>query len=258
MNHIKSIMVMQVRDRATWFVIPGSVLGAVFGLAWCIVLLHDVLTGGTTGTVTPGLATFLIVIMVGGIGTIGGTYPFAVGFGTRRGDYLLGTLAMAGAVSAAWAILLVLLSFVEAHVIPNWGVGMHFFHLPVFSDGSPLRQVCWTTDAACARTDPAYVHGGLSLAEFWVYFVLLLFMCLVGLLLGSIYLRFGRTGIYVALGIAVLLLSVFLLMASYWHWWGAISGWLGQQTAAGLAWWLVPPMAFCAFGSYALLRTATV
>ncbi len=85
---------------------------------------------------------------------------------------------MGTALSAAWAILLGLLSFIEANVIENWGIGLHFFHLPFFSDGSPLRRFCWSYyhNAACVRSDPSYVKGGLPLGQFWVYFVLLLFM----------------------------------------------------------------------------------
>ncbi|MBF6589574.1 MAG: hypothetical protein IVW57_03455, partial [Ktedonobacterales bacterium] len=192
------------------------------------------------------------------IGTVLGTFPFAVGFGTRRRESLLGTLAVAAAVSAAWAILLGLLSLIEANVIKNWGLGFHFFHLPFFSDGSPLRQFCWSHDAYCAQSDPNYLNGGAPLRQFWVYFVLLLFMCLLGVMLGSIYQRFGRIGIYIFCGVVFLLLSVFWVASADWNWWGAIGRWLAQQTAAGLAWWLVPLMALFALVSYALLRKATV
>ncbi len=94
--------------------------------------------------------------------------------------------------------------------------------------------------------------------QFWVYFVLLLFMYLLGLLLGSIYQRFGRLGEYIFAGVVFLLLSVFVLASIYWNWWSAIFGWLGQQSAATLGLWLVPLIAFLAFASYALLRKATV
>ena len=232
MNRIASVIVMHSRDRVTWFLIPASVLGAGFVICLFIALFIALLVGGT-GTYTGALATFYIVMLIGGATTVSGTFPFAVGFGTRRKDYLLGTLAMAVAVSAAWAILLVLLSLIESNVTKNWGVGLHFFHLPYFSGGSPLRQ-------------------------FWVYFVFLLFMYLLGLVLGSIYQRFGRTGEYIFFGIAFLLLSVFLLVSTYWHWWGEIFGWLAQQSAATLGLWLVPLMAFFALVSNALLRKATV
>jgi len=258
MNRIASVMVMHSRDRATWFLIPARVLGAVFVIGWFIVLSRDLLMGGTNDAFTGALAAIFIVMLVTGINTVTGTYSFAVGFGTRRRDYVLGTLAMAVAISAAWAILLGLLSLIEAHVIKNWGVGLHFYYLPYFSDGSPLRQFCWTTDTQCAQADPNYVSGGAPLGQFWFSFVFLLFMCLLGLLLGSIYQRFGRTGIYIALGIAFLLLSVFLLVSITWNWWGAIFGWLAQQTAAGLVSWLVPLIAIFALVSYGLLRKATV
>ncbi len=152
-----------------------------------------------TPVYTGALATFFFVMLVVGIGAVIRMFPFAVGFGARRRDFFLGTLAMGVAASAAWAILLGLLSLIEANVIKNWGVGLHFFHLPFFSDGSPLRQFCWSYyhDASCVQSDPSYVNGAVPLGQFWVYFVLLLFMYLLGLLLGSIYQRFGRTGEYV-------------------------------------------------------------
>jgi hypothetical protein len=260
MNRIASVMVMHSRDRVSWFLIPASVLGAGFVIVLFIALSIDLLWGGTTPVYTGALAVSYIVMLIGGATTIRGTFPFAVGFGTRRRDYLLGTLAWGVAVCAAWAILLGLLSLIEANVIKNWGVGLHFFHLPFFSDGSPLRQFCWSYyhDMYCAQSDPNYFSNGSSLQQFWVYFVLLLFMYLVGLMLGSIYQRFGRMGEYIFFGIAFLLLSVFLLMSAYWRWWGAIFGWLAQQTAAALGLWLVPLIACFALESYALLRKATV
>ncbi|MBA2286994.1 MAG: hypothetical protein H0W02_16090 [Ktedonobacteraceae bacterium] len=260
MNRIASVMAMHARDRVSWFLIPASVLGAGFVIVLFMVLSIDLLWGGATPVYTGALAVFYFVMLIEAVRTVSGTFPFAVGFGTRRRDYFLGTLAWSVAVCAAWAILLGLLSLIEANVIKNWGVGLHFFHLPFFSDGSPLRQFCWSYyhDMSCTQSDPSYVSGGLSLGQFWVSFVLLLFMCLLGLLLGSIYQRFGRMGEYIAFGVAFLLLSVFLLVSTSWNWWGAIFGWLAQQSAATLGLWLVPLGGICVIVSYALLRKATV
>jgi hypothetical protein len=260
MNRIANVMVMHSRDRITWFLIPASVLGVGFIIVLFIALVIALLWGRATPVYTGALAVFYFVMLVEAIGTIIGTFPFAVGFGTRRRDYFLGTLAWGVALCATWAILLGLLSLIEASVIKNWGVGLHFFHLPFFSDGSPLRQFCWSYyhDMNCAQSNPNYFRGGSSWQQFWVYFVLLLFMNLLGLLLGSIYQRFGRTGEYIFFGIAFLLLSVFLLVSTYWHWWGAIFGWLAQQSAATLGLWLVPLIAICGLVSYALLHKATV
>lgn len=260
MNRIASVMAIQARDKVSWLVIPASVLGAGFAIVLLIALSIELLWGGATPVYTGALAVFYSVMLATGFGAATGTFPFAVGFGARRRDYLLGTLAWGGVISAAWAIMLGLLSLIEADVIKNWDIGLHFFHLPFFSDGASLRQFCWSYyhDLACVHADPTYAHGGTSLAQFWVSFVLLLFLYVLGLMLGSIYHRFGRTGIYITLGIAFLFLSVFLLVSTYWSWWGAIFGWLAQQSAASLAWWLLPPAAFFALTCYGLLRKATV
>jgi hypothetical protein len=259
MNRIVSVMVMHFRDRGTWFLVPAGVLSAAFVICLFIALSIVLLLGGTTPVYTGALAAFYFVMLVEATRTVIGTFPFAVGFGTRRKDYLLGTLVWGGTVCAVWAILLGLLSLIEANVIRNWGMGLHFFHLPFFSDGSLLRQFCWSYyhDMRCAQSDPNYLSAGLPLGQFWVYFVLLLFMYLLGLLLGSIYQRFGRVGEYIFSGIAFLFLSVFLLASTYWNWWGAIFGWLAQQSAAVLVLWLVPLIVLFALASYALLRKAT-
>src|SRR5579863_5049749 len=114
MNRVTNVMVMHVRDRVSWFVIPWIVLGVSFAICLCLALFMVLLGGGTTPFYTGALAVFYFVMLIEAISAIIGTFPFAVGFGTRRRDYFLGTLAMAVAVSAAWAILLGLLSLIEA------------------------------------------------------------------------------------------------------------------------------------------------
>ena len=94
--------------------------------------------------------------------------------------------------------------------------------------------------------------------QFWVYFALLLFMYLLGLLLGSIYQRFGRTGEFIFFGIVFLLLSVFLLVSTYWQLVGNDLRLARPAERGTLGLWLVPLMAIFALASYALLRKATV
>src|SRR5689334_5794198 len=117
MNRIASVMVMHARDRMSWFLGPWIVLGAAFVICLLITLSIDWLWGSTTPVYTGALACIYIVMLVEAIGTVIGTFPFAVGFGTRRRDYLLGTLAWSVAFCAAWAILLGLLSLIEGALI---------------------------------------------------------------------------------------------------------------------------------------------
>ena len=216
-------------NSITWFALPWIIVGGSFVINVFITLL----LGGKGAIYTGGLSSIYIFMLAYGAVTVSRTFPFALGFSVRRRDYFLGTISLAVVVSAAWAMLLLLLSLIEANVIPNWGVDLHFFHLPYFSDGSPLGQ-------------------------FWVYFVVMLFMYLLGFVPGSVYQRFGWAGMYTLLGASSLLLSVISLLSTYENWWGAIFGWFAQQTAASLALWLVPLMAVFAMASYALLRKATV
>ncbi|MEO7002734.1 MAG: hypothetical protein ABI068_13050, partial [Ktedonobacterales bacterium] len=127
MTRIASVIVMHARDRVTWLVIPWSVLGAGFAICLLLALSIDVLFGDATPVYTGALATFYFVMLVTGISAVTRTFPFAVGYSTRRRDFVLGTLAAGVVASAAWAILLGLLSLFEANLIKNWGVGLHFF-----------------------------------------------------------------------------------------------------------------------------------
>ena len=78
-------------------------------------------------------------MFVGGIMSLTDTFPFALGFGVRRTDYVLGTTVMAVEVSAVTAVLWLLCSLLEI-VTGGWGIELHYFHLPYFNDGSLIEQ----------------------------------------------------------------------------------------------------------------------
>ncbi len=229
MNRIAGVIAMHARDEESWFFVPWGIVGSSFAINLLIALF----LGGKTALYTGGLASIYIYMLVAGVITLKESFPFALGFSVRRSDYFLGTAALAAAVSAAWAILLLLLSLVESQVIRNWGVNLHFFHLPYFSDASLLGQ-------------------------FWTYFVGMLLMYCLGMVTASVHQRFSRMGVYIFAGVSLGLASIFSIVATYWNWWGAIFNWLAQQSAVTLALWLAPVVVLCAFASYALLRRATV
>jgi hypothetical protein len=229
MNRIANVFILHSRDRFSWFLLPWIIVSSSF----VINLVIAALVGGHTAIYTGGVSSIYIFTLVAGAICVAGTFPFALGFGMRRRDYVLGTLGLGVAISAAWALLLMLLSLVEADVVKNWGVDLHFFHVFYFSDGSPLEQ-------------------------FWVYFVLMFLMFLLGFLPASIYQRYRRFGMYTLFGVSGVAISAFSLFSTYWNWWPTIFAWFARQTAFDLAWWTVPLAALCALASYALLRKATV
>jgi hypothetical protein len=228
MNRIESVIVMHARNRMTWFFHPWFILG----LAFAISLFVAVLFASDTLVYGGAVFAFYLAALADGALAVNATFRFAAGFSVRRRDYLLGTMAMAIGVGAVWAILLVLLSLIEANLIPHWGVNLYFFHFPFFSDGSAAVQ-------------------------FWVYFALLLFNYFFGFAIGSVYQRFGQAGTWILAGSLVVLLGGFSLLSFRWNWWSAIFTWLCHQTAASLALWLLPLIAIFGLASYALLRKAT-
>src|SRR5579864_123028 len=105
MNRMANVIIMHSRDKFSWFLLPWIVVGSSF----VINLFIAALVGGNTAIYTGGLSSIYIFTLVAGAISVAGTFPFALGFGVRRRDYVLGALTLAVLVSAAWAILLVLL-----------------------------------------------------------------------------------------------------------------------------------------------------
>lgn len=229
MNHIVGVLKMHSRNKLAWFFVPWFVL--LISLA--VNLFIGLLLNGKTTIYTGGLASIYTLTFVVGIITLRDTFPFALGFSVRRIDYLLGTIFMVLATSLVTALILLLLSLIENNVTANWGVNVHFFHLPYINDGSLIEQ-------------------------FWVYFVPLVNLYFLGFAIGSVYRRFGSTGIWIFVGVAFLLVSTFVLLATYLLWWGTLIAWLSQYTAFEIACWLVPLTLVYMLISYALLRKATI
>ena len=228
MNRVMAVMAIHSKDKVGLFLLPWGILA----LAFVVNTIISALLGGNVGIYTGGVASIYIYMLIVGSLIIKETFPFAVGFSVRRIDYFLGTMAVAVAISAAYAFLLSLLSLTESNLTNNWGVGLHFFHLPYWSNGSLIGQ-------------------------FWTYFVVMLFVFVLGFVSASLHRRFGFVALYAFFGVVGVVTSAIVLVATYRQWWGAIFTWLGQWSAVQFAWWLVPVTLIGALGSYALLRRAS-
>lgn len=230
MNTIRTVIKMYTRGNATWFFWPWIVLVLQFLVALIVIWIILLFAGGRAPFYPGGLLTICVIMLIGGILNLTDTFPFALGFGVRRTDYVLGTTVMALAICALTAVLWLLSSLVE-NVTGGWKIDLHYFHLPYFNDGSLIEQ-------------------------FWVYFVILANMYFLGFAIGSLSQRFGRIGIVIFVLTTLLLLSLFSLALTYVRWWGAFFAWFGQFTAYELALGLLPLTAFYLLASYLLLRRA--
>jgi hypothetical protein len=234
MNALRAVVKMHTRGKLIWFFVPWMGLLIQFLVTLIVVLVTLFLQGaGPTGLIDPGgLVTICVIMFVLGILTLNETFPFALGFGVRRTDYVLGTTVVAVAVSAVTAVLLLLFSPLEI-VTGGWGLELHYFHLPYLNDGSLIEQFC-------------------------IYFVGLANLYFLGFVIGSIYRRIGGAGTLVFFLTVFLLMSLFSLVWTYLRWWGALFHWFSQFTAFELTLGLLPVTVLYLLVSYLLLRRAVV
>jgi hypothetical protein len=230
MNAVRTVVKMYTRGKLLWLFGPWMGLMLQFLVALIVILIITLLFGGKTPFYPGGLITICVIMFIMGIVSLTDTFPFALGFGVRRTDYVLGTTVMAVEVSAVTAVLWLLCSLLEI-MTGGWSIELYYFHLPYFNDGSLIEQ-------------------------FWVYFVILTNMYFLGFVIGSIYQRFGRAGTLFFLLIVFLLISLFSLVWTYFRWWDALFAWFSQYTAFELALLLLPLTAFYLLVSYLLLRRA--
>jgi hypothetical protein len=230
MNAIRTVVKMYTRGKLIWFFLPWIGLLLQFLAALTVILIVILFFGGKTPFYPGGLITICVIMFVWGIMNLTDTFPFALGFGVRRTDYVLGTTVMAVEVSAVTAVLWLFCSLLEI-VTGGWGIELSYFHLPYFNDGSLIEQ-------------------------FWVYFVALANLYFLGFVISSIHQRFGRAGTLIFLLIVFLLISLFALVWTYFRWWDALFAWFSQYTAFELALLLLPLTAFYLLASYLLLRRA--
>jgi hypothetical protein len=223
-----NVIKIHVRNRLMWFLLPWAIVLSSFAINAII----GFLLGGNVTIYTGGLASIYLFMLVLGYMTLNDSFPFALGFSVRRTDYFLGTLVMVIGVGVISAILLTLLSLVEV-LTGNWGISLHFFHLP-------------------------YVADGPFIAQFWVYFVAMIHFYMLGFVQASIYQRFGRAGLITFYLIVALLASIVTLLCAYYDWWPAIFLWFVQYSAFELASWIVLPTVVYMLASYLLLRKATI
>ncbi|MFD0714802.1 hypothetical protein [Paenibacillus sp. GCM10027626] len=182
---------------------------------------------------TGGVISIYVYMLIAGLIVLPQMFPFSVGLSMRRKDFYYGTLVVMAAVSVITAALLVLLSVIEHEWASGWGVGLHFFHLPIWNDAPAIGQ-------------------------FWMMSSLLLHVFMLGFVISSVHRRFGKMGMLILTIVSFLLSSLAVLIATYNHWWETIFSPLLEKTPLEIVSWLFPLTIVYALISYLLLRKSTV
>lgn len=226
MNQVTGIIKMHFRDKWIWLFVPALVLISNFMFSFFLSLLLQ----GQERFYNGGLLSIYIYMLITGIITLPQTFSFSLSLSARRSDYFLGTASTATLVSAAMAVLMLVLSVME-RLLGGWGDRFHFFYLPYLSDGTLIERL---------GTD----------------FVLMVHMYFFGFTISSLHRRFGRNGMFVFSIVAFFLLSICVYIGIHSGWWQDIWYWLSNHTAFELAIRTIPMVVFYILVSYLLLRKA--
>ena len=181
---------------------------------------------------TGGVASLLGIAIGMAAVSVTQIFPYALGMSVTRREFYLAWSLLAVVQSVAYALVLCLLRAVE-QATGYWGVGMRYFELP-FLD----------------HTNPVLILLG--------YAVPMLVATHLGILLGTLHLRWGTTGVLTSLTLAITALGLAAALITWTRQWDAISRWLlDQSPTALLAGWPILAAAAFAAGGYGLIRRAT-
>lgn len=231
---------LHLANPRTTIVLPALILGAIFVLTYAIWWLVSTnldpsdaadASNGTQYSGAPGWIFFYMLVVA--VQAMNLTFPLALGYGSTRRDFYLGSALTFVLLSAGWAIALTVLSALET-LTGGWGIGMHMF----------------TT---------IYFGGGDN--EIWqrlvIFFCLMLFFFFTGAVFATVFVRWKATGLVAAfIAIGALLVGVIALV-TYTRSWDAVGAFFLQAQALGTALWLLVPTAIAGVTGYLVLRHAT-
>ncbi|GAA4966119.1 hypothetical protein HD597_006986 [Nonomuraea thailandensis] len=230
MNRIRQVARLQM---PAWPQILGWTWGmtaVAFGINLLSVMANHDPGDGVTNT--GGLVSLCGVAI--GMATVSVTqiFPYALGMSVTRREFYLAWSLLAVVQSVLYALVLCLLGAVE-QATGYWGWGMRFFGLPFMDDAHPVLLLLG-------------------------YAVPMLVVTHLGILLGTVHLRWGTTGVLASLTLAFTALGLAAALITWTRRWHAIGRWLlDQSPTALLAGWPVLVAAAFAVGGYRLIRRAT-
>lgn len=229
MSGIFNVLQMHLKNRFSWIFLP-LIIVLLFAFGSNLILAFFVEVPIQTGAIV-SLYVYMLFL---GIMIVSDTLPFALGFGLRRTDYVLGTMVMLIGVSLFFALFAVAMMQVETYGIKGWGVELEFFYVP-------------------------YIHDGYTIFEqIWISFSAITYCFLEGLIISCLYYRFGRNGVYGFLIALIVPGSIASVLVTHLGGWSALFGWIGQFSAFQVASGFIPVTVGLAIVSYVLLLRATV
>ncbi|MET4159973.1 hypothetical protein [Agromyces sp. PvR057] len=235
-HEIWRIVRLHCVNPSVFFGIPWIILGS----AWAVMMIVGLIitgAGGPAEDMAEGMRYSWAVLspqwylVVVGVQAIGMTFSFALGFGTTRRDFWLGTSAMFGIVSFLNAVAIATLVQIEK-ATDGWGIGIAMF------DSLWYGQQGWLTD-------------------FYTTLAMQLLVLFIGASVTTVYMRWRMRGmLFVAFGAIVLFLA-FIATMTFSGTWMALFEWFAAIGVVGGFTIVLALAVVCAIGGYLVIRRAT-
>jgi hypothetical protein len=228
-----------VNPRNT-IVMPALILAAIWALSFAIWLVVSINLDRTqAGNASDGIqysgasSWIFFYMMVVAIQAMNLTFPLALGFGSTRRDFYLGSALTFVMLSLGWSVVLTVLSALES-LTNGWGVGLRMF--------------------------TAIYFGGES-TEVWqrliIFVCVMLFFFFTGAAFAAVYVRWKATGLTLSLILLGALLVGLIALFTYTDSWDAVGAFFSNAQAFGVALWLLVPTVLFGVVGYLVLRRAT-
>ena len=227
-----------VSNPMTTLILLWIILGIIFAVNWLIWLLivtsagPDAMANASQGMAWSGASMYLFVyMMVIAIQAVNASFPLALGWGSTRRDFSLGSAVVWVALSLIYSVGFTILSVIE-RVTNGWGLGGVMFNAIYYGDA------------------PWYERFLLSLAVF-------LFFFFVGSALAAAYVRWKAMGLIVFFALLTLLLIGGAAGGTFTDAWPR--GWatIGGLGGGGIAAWSLVITVVAGLIGWLLLRKAT-
>jgi hypothetical protein len=239
-GRILRVVKLNLANPWTTVIMPWIILAAIFVLSygiWIIVYLSikpsdtaDAQEGMQYSGASSWIFVYLLVVAVQAMNL---TFPLALGFGSTRRDFYLGSALTFGLLSVMWAVGLTILSVIES-ATNGWGIGGKMFTTIYFGGGeTPIWQ------------------------RLVIYLCISLFFFFVGAAVASVYVRWRVTGLVVFFFLLGLLLLGALALIFLTNGWPAVGQFFVTNQAFGVALWMLIPTAIAGLAGYLVLRGAT-
>lgn len=228
MNRALGVAKMQLINKWTFLGIPAVIIAGSFLLSLAIFALIP----NTVETKYSGAGQAVMWYFFGlGIQSLTLSFPFSQGLSVSRRSYFLGTVGLFTVLAAAIAALYVILGWVE-QATNGWGLQGRMFALE------------WVADR----------HWFI---QWFFYYILMMFLFLLGLWAATVYKRWQATGLLIlCLSLAVVLIGAAALITLQ-GWWPAVGAWMMRLTPLSLGALALVFVVMLGSAGYATLRRAT-